>query len=134
MTTVKCSYSSCEYCVGGTCQRDEIELDDSCQDWLDHTDVSPEYCHTFWKHCHTADRKKEYKTEARGKRYEILGLVWYTDQDDRNGTDKISFTEEVSGVGIMGKDINEKNLPMIKENIAKVAPVKTLPDEWEVMR
>ena len=132
MTKVKCSYSGCEYCTKGICQKEEIELDDICLDWLSHVEVSKEYNNIFYKHIRDNKTGKEYKKEARGKRYEMLGFVWYTDEDDREGIEEISFTEEVSGMKAQGKSITEENMKKIMEKLTEAKPVKDLPEiDWE---
>ena len=73
------------------------------------------------------------RVERQGKRYELLGMTFYTDYDDRWGTDEVEFTEQISGMKCLGKDICEKNRERIMETIRKVGPVESLPerkDEW----
>ena len=131
MTKVVCGYSGCEYCARGICQKEEIEIDDTCLDWVSHVEISKEYNDIFYKHIRDNKTGEEYKKEARGKRYEMLGLVWYTDEDDREGIEEISFTEEVSGMRTKGRNITEENLPKIKKMLAEVKPVKDLPETRE---
>lgn len=134
MTKVVCGYSGCEYCARGICQKEEIEIDDTCLDWVSHVEISKEYNDIFYKHIRDNKTGEEYKKEARGKRYEMLGLVWYTDEDDREGIEEISFTEEVSGMRTNGRNITEENLPKIMKMLAEVKPVKDLPETREEER
>jgi hypothetical protein len=93
-------------------------------------EVSEEYKNVYWLHCQD-ENKKEYRKKALGKRYEILGLVWYTKEDDRDGIKDIIFTEEKSGVACQGKFITEERLETIKETIEKTKPVMELPEIQE---
>lgn len=135
MTRVYCNITRCEYCrkEGATvfvCGRDEIELmDDNCITFSAHVDMSPEYLISFWKRMSSRQDKHECKKLCEnGKRYDMIGLVWFTDQDDRWGTDEILFTEEKSGLGCKGRHIREKNAEKIREKIASVSPVSELPE------
>ena len=130
MTTVYCDYTNCEHCSKGICQREIIYACDGCEQWVDHVEVSEEYKNVYWLHCQDKN-KKEYRKKALGKRYEILGLVWYTKEDDRDGIKDIIFTEEKSGVACQGKFITKERLETIKETIEKVKPVMDLPEYQE---
>ena len=130
MTTVYCAYTNCEHCSNGICQKDEIYACDGCESWVNHVEVSEEYKNVYWTHCHD-ENKKEYRKKALGKRYEILGLVWYTKEDDREGIKDIIFTEEKSGIACQGKFITEERLETIKETIEKTKPVMELPEYQE---
>lgn len=135
MTEVHCAETDCEYWKkqgedgDGLCGCEKIELnaDIMCNMFRAHTDLSPEYRETFWKRLRSLKDKHECKQDARGKRYEIAGLVWFTDQDDRWGTDGIWFTEQQSGLRCLGKDIREHE-KLIREKIAEVSPVGSLPE------
>lgn len=135
MTKVYCDMSTCEYCKKAgaddfVCGRDEIEIfDECCYSYNPHVDMSPEYSETFWKRLNSRDDKHECKLEVtRGKRYELISLVWFTDQDDRWGTDEIWFTEQRSGLRCQGKDINLKNAGLIKDKVNSIPSVDTLPE------
>lgn len=133
MTKVRCYTSDCEFWTpgdvrSGFCGRDEIELDDTCGDYVNHTDISPEHRKTFWKRVRSRKDKHECKLSCEGKRFEICGLVWFTDQDDRWGIDELSFTEERSGLRCKGRDINEANIEKIKKILSTVSPVEDLPE------
>ena len=130
MTTVYCDYTNCEHCSKGICQKEIIYAGDVCDSWVDHVEVSEEYKNVYWLHCQD-ENKKEYRKKALGKRYEILGLVWYTKEDDRDGIEDIIFTEEKSGVACQGKFITKERLKTIKETIEKVKPVMELPEYQE---
>ena len=78
MTKVICDFSACEYWKDNVCQLEEIELADSCESYVLHTDVCKDHCHTFWKRVRNNEDGKAYRVESRGKRYKLLGLVWYT--------------------------------------------------------
>lgn len=134
MTKVHCTDTTCEFWkkhgVGedGLCGCDEIELDaDVCYTYGAHTDISPEYRETFWKRMSSRVDKHECRRDAMGKRYEMIGLVWFTDQDDRWGTDEIWFTEKYSGLRCQGKDIRDK-AEQIREKVKYVSPVESLPE------
>lgn len=131
MTKVVCGYSGCEYCARGICQKEEIEIAGTCLDWVSHVEISKEYNNIFYKHIGDNKTGEEYKKEARGKRYEMIGLVWYTDEDDREGIEEISFTEEVSGMRTKGRNITEENLPKIMKVLAETKPVKDLQETRE---
>ena len=135
MTKVHCNITQCEYCrkVGVTdfvCGCDEIELiDDNCITFGTHADMSPEYRTSFWKRMSSREDKHECKRLCEnGKRYVMIGLVWFTDQDDRWGTDDIWFTEKKSGLRCKGMDIREENAEKIWEKINSVLPVSELPE------
>ena len=135
MTKVHCNITQCEYCrkVGVTdfvCGCDEIELiDDNCITFGAHVDMSPEYRTSFWKRMSSREDKHECKRLCEnGKRYVMIGLVWFTDQDDRWGTDDIWFTEKKSGLRCKGMDIREENAEKIWEKINSVLPVSELPE------
>ena len=134
MTKVICDFSACEYWKDNVCQLEEIELADSCESYVLHTDVCKDHCHTFWKRVRNNEDGKAYRVESRGKRYKLLGLVWYTDTDDRHGTDTISFTEEISGLRAQGAQIREENIDKIREMIKIEPPLMSLPEgrftEW----
>lgn len=136
MTKVHCQETMCEYWRkdssredDGLCSLNEIELDadNMCYSYRAHTDLSPEYRETFWKRMKSWADEHECKNEGRGKRYEMIGLTWFTDQDDRWGTDEIWFTEQRSGLRCQGKDINE-NAELIREKVESVSPVENLPE------
>lgn len=135
MARVHCDITQCEYCrkAGVTdfvCVRDEIELiDNNCITFGAHVDMSPEYRISFWKRMSSRQDKHECKQLCEnGKRYVMVGLVWFTDQDDRYGTDEIWFTEEKSGLRCKGMDIREENAEKIRKTIASVSPVSELPE------
>ena len=136
MTKVWCSWGSCEYCKRygvngyGICGSDQIELkDDNCITYGAHTDMSPEYREVFWKRLKSRKDKHECKQRSKkGKRYEMIGLVWFTENDDRWGTDDIWFTEQKSGLRCQGRDINEKRKETILELVNSVCPVEELPE------
>ena len=138
MTKVHCRQKTCEYwrkngagdSCDGLCSCDEIELDDDimCFTYGAHTDMSPEYRETFWKRISSREDKHECRQDAMGKRYEMIGLVWFTDQDDRWGTDEIWFTEQRSGLRCRGRDINDGNAELIWEKIKAIPPVDSLPE------
>ncbi len=134
MTKVYCDISSCEFWKtgdsrGGICDRDEIKLaDEQCLSFVEHTYASPEYGESFWKRLRSREDKHECKQKAeRGKRYEMIGLVWFTDQDDRWGIEDISFTEEKSGLRCFGRDINDRLAEAIRKKVRSVSPVEELP-------
>lgn len=135
MTKVHCNITRCEYCrkegvTDFVCGRDEIELiDDDCITFGAHVDMSPEYQISFWKRMRSGHDGHECKHMCEnGKRYDMIGLVWFTDQDDRWGTDEIWFTEEQSGLRCKGIDIREENAKKIREMSASVLPVSELPE------
>jgi hypothetical protein len=135
MPKVHCDITSCEYCKkdGVTdfiCGCDEIELiDEQCITFGAHVDMSPEYRDSFWKRLRSREDQHECKQESvRGKRYEMIGLVWFTDNDDRWGTDELWFTEQRSGLRCQGKDITEERADTIRERINSVCPVTDLPE------
>ena len=135
MTKVLCDETSCEHCKfeGGTyfvCGCDQIELESGevCKTYINHTDISPEYRETFWKRMSSREDKHECKKEARGKRFEICGLIWFTDSDDRFGTDDIWFTEQRSGLRCQGIDITEEHASLMKKKIESICPVVDLPE------
>lgn len=128
MTKVICDLSSCEYWKDNICQMEEIELIDTCNTYVCHTDICKDYCHTFWKRVRNNEDGQIYRVEARGKRYELMGFVWYTDEDDRYGTNAISFTEEISGLRAQGGQITEENIEQIKEKMKTEPPLMSLPE------
>ena len=136
MTKVHCRETTCEYWQkdssredDGLCGLDEIEIttDIMCCSYRDHTDMSPEYRETFWKRICSRKDKHECRNEGRGKRYEMIGLIWFTDQDDRWGTDEIWFTEQRTGLRCKGKDIGG-NAELIRERVGTTSPVESLPE------
>ena len=133
MTLVKCDYDCCEYCKDTICQAKEINYEfGECQDFVDHTDVSPEYRDVFFKRYKSKKDDHECKKESRGKKYKFLGMTFYTDQDDRNGIDELSFTESVSGYRVQGKCLKEEaNRGKIEELVRNVIPVTDLPEALE---
>ena len=131
MTKVHCDYSSCEFYkkdgIFGLCQCEEIELEDcDCNSYRDHTEISPEYRETFWKRIKGRKSGKILKQEGRGKCCEMIGMVWYTEQDDRWGIDEIFFTGARSGLKIKGCDIKEELKPKIRERVLTDPPVQDL--------
>ena len=127
-TKVSCDADTCEYCKDGICTSEKIAMADfKCDEFVKHTDISPEYNHVFYKRVRNIDGRTR-KAKSYGKRYKMQGFVWYTDQDDRNGIDDISFTEEKSGLGINGRDITAEKAPIIQKAIDAAAPVLSLPD------
>ena len=134
MPKVHCNITECEYCkkVGITdfiCGCDEIEfVDGECITYGPHIDMSSEYQETFWKRLASRKDGHECKRSAiQGKRYEMIGLVWFTDNDDRWGTDKIWFTEQKSGLACIGGKITEENAVKIRKLVDSVCPVADLP-------
>lgn len=137
MTKVHCDLTMCEYCKkdGVTdfiCGCDEIELvDEQCITFGAHVDMCPEYRETFLKRLSSkADKHECWRECNNGKRYEIDGLVFFTDQDDRWGIDDIWFTEKTTGLKISGKYLYQ-HIEDIKERITQVTPVETLPEAKE---
>ena len=135
MPKVHCDITTCEYCKknGVTdfiCKCDEIELiDEQCITFGAHVDMSPEYRETFWKRLSSREDKHQCREECtRGKRYEMIGLVWFTDNDDRWGTDEIWFTERRSGLRCQGKYIKKELADTIKAKISSICPVLDLPE------
>ena len=73
------------------------------------------------------------RQEARGKRYEFGGIVFFTDQDDRWGLAGLSFTEQVTGYRVpadvlTGRKAKPEFLDRVREIIGKVPPVMSLPE------
>lgn len=136
MTKVHCDITTCEYWKKngvnpgeGLCGCDEIELrDEQCITFGAHTDMSPEYREAFWKRMRSRADGHECKKETTGKRYDMAGFVWFTEQDDRWGTNEIWFTEQKSGLRVQGKDISEEKAEKIKGKINRILPVELLPD------
>lgn len=134
MTKVYCDLDTCEYwkkddANGGICDMDEINLIDGERgSYVAHTWLAPEYQETFWKRLTSKADQHECRTTARGKRYEMIGLVWFTDQDDRWGIEDISFTEKRSGLRCLGKDINDEHAEVIRKKVRAVSPVEALPE------
>lgn len=134
MTKVHCDITTCEYCTKAgvtdfVCGCDEIELiDEQCLTFGSHVDMSPEYREPFLKRLSSREDKHECKAERKGKRYDLLGFVWFTDMDDRWGTDEIWFTEQKSGLRCKGIDIKEERIEKIKEIVEAATPVKDLPE------
>ena len=98
MTRVHCDIAQCEYCRKAgvdsfVCGRDEIELIDGyCIKFVAHVAMSPEYRISFWKRMISREDKHECKQLCEnGKRYDMIGLVWFTDQDDRWGVSRSEF-------------------------------------------
>lgn len=136
MTLIKCTTSQCEYCVKGICSRDEVTFDaGDCEEYLFHPDVCPDYRNTFWKRIKSRKDNIEKRLESnQGKRYEVNGLVFFTEDDDRNGIDEIWFTEERTGRRLLGKYLK----PEFTERIRSMdtdSPLMELPvaDYWEDM-
>lgn len=136
MTKVRCMLKDCEYWkktgdgTEGLCGCEEIEMDGDCTCFtcVLHTEVSPEYRETFWKRMKSLDDGHECRVDVLGKRYEMIGLTWFTEQDDRWGTDEIWFTEQRSGLKCKGKDI-AGHAELIHEKVRAVSPVESLPEE-----
>lgn len=139
MTKVYCPRTDCAYCrpiegnsIDGLCGRDEIMLDGdlSCFSYDAYTEKAPEYQEVFWKRIMSRSvAGRQCRKKATGKRYEKLGLTWFTDEDDRRGTAGLMFTEEVSGLGCKAEFINEGNLDRIRKSIKKAGlPVIELPE------
>lgn len=136
MTKVHCQATRCEYWrkdrdgeYCGLCSLEEIELDwdNMCDSYRNHVDLSPEYLEPFWRRMSSRVDKHECRDEGYGKRYEMIGLVWFTQEDDRWGTDEIWFTEQRSGFRCKGKDISG-NAEIIREKVRSVSPVESLPE------
>ena len=128
MAIVFCDYSACEYWNNQQCQAERIEISDSCLTFTAHTDVDKEYRHEFWKRYLNNENGKTYRVASRGKRYEMLGFVFYTDEDDRWGIKTVSFTEEKSGLRALGGQITEENIEKIREGIETATPLMDLPE------
>ena len=136
MTKVHCDLTNCEYWKKngvtpgeGLCGCNEIEFhDEMCITFGAHTDMSPEYREPFWKRISSREDKHLCKKQAQGKRYEMIGLVWFTDMDDRWGTDEVWFTEQKTGLRVQGKDINDAHVEVIKNTVETVTPVDELPE------
>ena len=103
-------------------------ISDSCLTFTAHTDVDKEYRHEFWKRYLNNENGKTYRVASRGKRYEMLGFVFYTDEDDRWGIKTVSFTEEKSGLRALGGQITEENIEKIREGIETATPLMDLPE------
>ena len=137
MPKVYCGWFSCEYCKKEgeedfICGCDEIRYSDDCMTYISHVEVSSEYCKTFWKKIQSRKDKHECKLKCdKGKRYEMLGLVWFTDQDDRWGIDDVWFTEQKTGLWCKGRDITKEILDKVKDKLEVMIPVVNLPEAEE---
>ena len=133
-TEVYCDTTTCEYYKNQRCTKDIIELvDDSCLTFGAHTEMSKEYQETFWKALTSRKDGHKCRQEARGKRYEFGGIVFFTDQDDRWGLAGLSFTEQVTGYRVpadvlTGRKAKPEFLDRVREIIGKVPPVMSLPE------
>lgn len=134
MPKIHCDLSCCEYAKRygvGTfiCGCDIVELvDGNCMSFGTHVAMSKEYKTPFWKRMRSVKDGHvcKHKSNA-GKQYDIIGLTWFTDQDDRWGTDEIWFTEKKTGIRCIGKDI-ERKADVIKEIVSQTSDVKSLPE------
>lgn len=136
MPKVHCDITTCNYCrkngvTDFICGCDEIEMiDEQCNTFVAYVDMSPKYRETFWKRLASKKDKHECKKKSeKGKRYEMHGYVWFTENDDRWGTDEIWFTEQRSGMCCKGKDI--ERVIQVKEKWESVVPVADLPEAIE---
>lgn len=138
MTTVNCNMEDCVYFNKDfICQRGDITLtfgeylDFECEDYRDITE-GEDYQEKYYKRCQNPKTKREERREAKGKRIEIHGLIFYTQEDIRD-KDNYGLTEEVTGLYISRISLeNEKKLAIVRERLTEITPVKDLSDYIEL--
>ncbi|CDX01266.1 Hypothetical protein DPCES_1379 [Desulfitobacterium hafniense] len=136
MTTVNCYQPECVNNKNDICTLDSIHIafDEFCLGngfylCADYKNVfhAPEYQERYFIRVKDTKTRREEKARRNGKRLELFGMVFYTENDTRYDKDWW-LTEEKTGLGVSKKYVLE-NPDKVRKVIEEVTPVSELPDE-----
>lgn len=134
MSKINCYSIECAHNENNICSEDEVTFDfDSYYDeglghcCMSYTNITEteEYQTPYFKHIENPETGKLEKKAAKGKRIELFGRVFFTEEDTRF-SDKYMLTEEVTGY-LIPFDCLKKHYQVIEERIKGIIPVKELP-------
>lgn len=129
---VECDASECEHKRGKYCSLHYVTMvDGRCSNYKDYCKSDPLYQHEYFKRCRANQDGKtiEYRVQARGMRYEWKEFVLYTGDDIRDGIDSADFTEEITGMLVLGRDMQSREglEELIRKHIKTQKPVLEYP-------
>jgi hypothetical protein len=117
------------------CQKDEMFLSigdyfEECDSYTDITE-GKDYEEKYYKRLRNSRTGIEEKQESKGKKIEMYGLIFYTEEDTRFEKDYY-MTEEKTGYLLPSEALkNKDNLEVVYKTIEELIPVKDLPDYVE---
>ena len=127
-----CDSDKCVNCRNNTCQRGELTLyDGQCEEYEDITE-GPDYQEEYFIACEYRPKddgeRIQYRQARKGKRVEIDGDVYYTQDDIRDGMAFARFTDAITGRLVSGKDLmSDIYAPLIKGKRKIMTPVMDMP-------
>ena len=133
MTRINCDMEDCVHIdKDRVCQKDHIflilndHLSAECEDYKDIT-LGEDYQEKYFLRCKIEKTGRVEKREAKGKKIEMHGLTFYTQEDIRFRND-YRMTEEKTGLVLSREDLEDNNkLAIIRKKVEETTPVKDLP-------
>lgn len=127
-----CDSSECVNCRRNTCQLGTLTLfSGECQEYEDVT-KGPDYQEEYFIACRfrpEVDAEAfRYREKKKGKRVELRGVTFYTQEDIREGIGGARFTEAHTGFRVKGEDIlDDERFKKVMKAVRTDLPVLMLP-------
>jgi len=136
MTTVNCYQSECVNNKNDKCTLDTIhiafDIDHNYEEFFpcgtyENILMAPEYKEPYFMRVQNPKTKRVEKREMKGKKVELLGMAFYTNNDTRY-EENWWLTEEKTGFGAHKENILREP-EVARRAITESTPVRELPDE-----